>query len=159
MATLWTFDALWRYRFIRSSVIHLRAISHDHLWKQRRTPFNTSVQMSNIGELWNASLEFNVRSMVYLCVRHAVCNICLKLTVLYRHSSVPTELLSNYNDVIMSTMESQITGVSVVYSTFYLGADQRKHQCSASHAFGRGTGEFPEKGPVNVSIWRRHHDF
>ena len=38
------------------------------------------------------------------------------------------------SDVMMSAMASQITSVSIVYST----ADQRKHQSSASLAFWRG---------------------
>ena len=37
--------------------------------------------------------------------------------------------------MIMSVMASQITGVSVVYSTVCSGADQRKHQGSASLVF------------------------
>ena len=41
----------------------------------------------------------------------------------------------HYNDVIMTTMASQITSLTVVYSTVYLDADQRKHQSSASLAF------------------------
>ena len=36
------------------------------------------------------------------------------------------------DDVIMSTMASQITIFTSVYSTVYSGADQRKHQSSAS---------------------------
>ena len=42
---------------------------------------------------------------------------------------------SHYTDVIMSAMTSQITGVSIVYSTIYSVTDQRKHQNSASLAF------------------------
>ena len=38
----------------------------------------------------------------------------------------------------MSTMASQITSLTVVYSTVYSNADQRKHQSSASLAFVRG---------------------
>ena len=41
----------------------------------------------------------------------------------------------HYIDVIMTTMGSQITSLTVVYSTIYSGADQRKHQSSASLAF------------------------
>ena len=44
----------------------------------------------------------------------------------------------HYNDVIMTTMASQITSLTVVYSTVYSDADQRKHQSSASLAFVRG---------------------
>ena len=35
----------------------------------------------------------------------------------------------------MTTMASQITSLTVVYSTVYSDADQRKHQSSASLAF------------------------
>ena len=52
------------------------------------------------------------------------------------------------SDVIMSAMASQITGDSIVCS----GANQRKHQSSASLAFVRGIHRWPvdslHKGPV-----------
>ena len=44
----------------------------------------------------------------------------------------------HYIDVIMTTMTYQITSLTVVYSIVYSGADQRKHQSSASLAFVRG---------------------
>ena len=37
----------------------------------------------------------------------------------------------------MDMMASQITRLTIVYSTVYSGADQRKHQSSASLAFVR----------------------
>ena len=46
-----------------------------------------------------------------------------------------------YSDVIMSTMASQITGVSIIYWTVCSGEDKRKHQSSAFLAFVPG--EFP----------------
>ena len=42
---------------------------------------------------------------------------------------------NHYGDVIMTTIASQITSLSVVYSIVYSDADQRKHQSSASLAF------------------------
>ena len=45
--------------------------------------------------------------------------------------------------VIMDTMASQITSVTTVYSAVYSGADQRKHQSSASLAFVRGINQWP----------------
>ena len=39
------------------------------------------------------------------------------------------------DDVTMSLMASQITSLTIFYSTVYSGADQRKHQSSASLAF------------------------
>ena len=41
----------------------------------------------------------------------------------------------HYIDVIMTTMASQITSLTVIYSTVYSDADQSKHQSSASLAF------------------------
>ena len=54
----------------------------------------------------------------------------------------------------MGAMASQITSLLSVYSTYYSGADQRKHQSSPV------TGEFPAQmasNTENVSIWWRHH--
>ena len=57
-----------------------------------------------------------------------------------------------YSGVIMGTMASQITSLTIVYSTVCLGADQRKHQSSASLAFVMGIHRWsvtsPHKGPV-----------
>ena len=60
----------------------------------------------------------------------------------------------HYNDVIMGKMASQITSLTIVYSTVYSDADQRKHQSSALLAICAGnspvTGEFPaQMSPVN----------
>ena len=52
----------------------------------------------------------------------------------------------NYTDVVMCAMASQITSLKIVYSTVYSGADQRKHQISASLAF-------VHKGPVTREIF------
>ena len=51
----------------------------------------------------------------------------------------------HYGDVIMGAIASQITSLTIVYSTVYSDADQRKHQSSASLAFVRGI----HRGPVN----------
>ena len=72
--------------------------------------------------------------------------------------------VGHYDDVKMNTIASQITSPTIVYSTVYSGADQRKHQSSASLAFVWGihrAGEFPAQmasNAENVSIWWRHHD-
>ena len=50
-----------------------------------------------------------------------------------------------YSDIIMGTIASQITSLTIVYSTIYSDADQRKHQSSISLAFVRGI----HRGPVN----------
>ena len=73
-------------------------------------------------ELWGASLK-RITNCCYrtspkLCTRLALCRSLL-----------------HYNAVIMGAMASQITSLAIVYSTVYSGADQRKHQSSASLVF------------------------
>ena len=46
--------------------------------------------------------------------------------------------LHHYSDVIMGAMVFQINSLTNVYSTVYLGADQRKHQSSVSLVFVQG---------------------
>ena len=68
---------------------------------------------------------------------------------------ISTQHLYHYNDVIMSTIASEITSLTIVYSDV-----KRKHQSSASLSFVQGTGEFPAQmasNAENVSIWWRHH--
>ena len=70
----------------------------------------------------------------------------------------------------MGTMVSQITSITIVYSTVYSDADQRKHQSSTSLAFvwgiHRGPVNSPHKWPVTrkmfpfddvIMIWRISH--
>ena len=52
-----------------------------------------------------------------------------------RHQELKSVLPIHNNDVIVTTMSSQITSLTAVYSTFYSDVDQRKHQSSASLAF------------------------
>ena len=62
----------------------------------------------------------------------------------------------HYNDVIMTTMGSQITSRTVVYSNVYSDADQRKHQNSASLAFvwdSPGPVNSPYKGPITRKMF------
>ena len=62
----------------------------------------------------------------------------------------------HYNDVIMSTMASQINSLMIVYSTVYSDIDERKHQNSSSLVFVRGIHRWPvnslHKGPVTRKV-------
>ena len=76
---------------------------------------------------------------------------------------------AHHNDVIMGTMTSQITSLSIVYSTVYTGADQIIHRSSASLAFVWGIHRWPvnflHKRPVtwkmfpfdDVIMYKRQH--
>ena len=82
----------------------------------------------------------------YLHVEHkirltywVIFNLSLFTLVVYKQQHGNQDIhMHHYNDVIMTTMASKITSFTVVYSIVYSGADQRKHQSSASLAFVRG---------------------
>ena len=59
----------------------------------------------------------------------------------------------------MGTMESQITSLTIVYSTVYSGADQRKHQNSASLAFVWGIHRWPVNSPHKWPVTRKNFQF
>ena len=70
----------------------------------------------------------------------------------------------HYNDIIMSSMASQITSLTIVYSTIY--SRRRSKKTSKLHVTGLCagnspmTGEFPAQmasNMENISIWWRHH--
>ena len=63
--------------------------------------------------------------------------------------------ISIYSDVIMSVMSSQITSLTIVYSTVYSGTDQRKHLSSTSLAFVRGIHQSLVNSPHKVPVmWK-----
>ena len=85
-------------------------------------------------------------------------HLCLTSLYLYCSKSisfVTHSHQSHYSDVIMSASASQITPAS--YSTVYSGADQGKHQSSASLAVVRGIDRWPvnssHKGPVTRKMF------
>ena len=65
----------------------------------------------------------------------------------------------HYGDVIMDAMASQITSLTIVYSTVYSGADQRKYQSSASLAFVRGIHRWPVNSPHRGQVTRKMFPF
>ena len=109
--------------------------------------------MVHEGKAWYKNMYIHTRSLILTYADH--------LTVQIVH----------YNDGIMDTMASQITSLTIVCSTAYSDADQRKHKSSAPLAFVRRihrcgefteTGEFPAQmasNAENVSIWWRHHEW
>ena len=100
-----------------------------------------------------------------LTLRHAcIITPCRNLSLLIHApvSDIPCQW--HYNHVWMSETASQIMGPTIVYSILRSGADQRKHQSSASLAFVRGIHRWPGNSPPqmvsnaeSVSNWWRHH--
>ena len=62
---------------------------------------------------------------------------------------------NHYDDVIMSTMASQITSLTIVYSTVYLGAEQKIYQSSVSLDFVRGIHREPVNSPHKWPVTRK----
>ena len=76
------------------------------------------------------------------------------------HPLYPLESnFQHYNDVIMDAMASQITSLVIVYSIVYSGADQIKHQSSASLAFVRGIHWWPVNSPHKWPVTRKMFPF
>ena len=70
-----------------------------------------------------------------------------------------TQTQKHYNDVITNAIASQITSLTVVYSTVYSDADQGKHQSSASLAFVRGFHRGPVNSPHKWPVTRKMFPF
>ena len=66
-------------------------------------------------------------------------------------------ILRHYSDVIMGAIASEITSLTIVHSTVYSDADQRKNQSFASLAcvrgIRRGSGKSPHKWPVTRKMF------
>ena len=85
-------------------------------------------------------------------------SVCIRLVDYFAH------ITTHYNDHIMSTMASQITSLTVVYSIVY--SRQRPNKSPKLRVTGLSEGNSPVTGEFhaqrasnaeNVSIWWRHH--
>ena len=74
----------------------------------------------------------------------------------YRGRQVP---VYHYGYVIMGAIASQITSLTIVYSTVYSDADQRKNQSAASLAFLRGIHRGPVNSPHKWPVTRKMFPF
>ena len=76
-----------------------------------------------------------------------------------QNSTFARLFLFHYDDVIMGAMASEIISLTIVYSTVYSGADQRKHQSSASLALVRGIHRGPMNSPHKWPVTRKMFPF
>ena len=119
--------------------------------------------------MWNIVQTVSYYSRIYdIAVKTANCVFFLLIFVMCIHMNICIICYGiDYSDVIMSAAASQITGLSIVYLIVCLGADQRKHQSSASLLFvrgiHRGPGTYPHQRPVRrkcfhlmTSSWISH---
>ena len=91
---------------------------------------------------------------------HQLCPVtCICSHSLIGWRSYGTPLDIHYNDVTMDSIASQITSITIVYSAVCSGADQRKHQSSASLAFVRGIHRGPVDSPHKWPVTRKMFPF
>ena len=118
------------------------------------------------------SLISKFKMAFYLVWVHCTCtsifhirNFVVLNLLIYLYVSIPFPSTSSridrchYNDVKMSALASQITSLTVVYSTVSSAADQRKHQSSASLAFVRGIHRRPVNSSHKWPVTRRMFPF
>ena len=100
------------------------------------------------------NIRFDFVAQYYFQIHHLI--FCHRKTSLWA--------IVHYSNVILGAIESPITSLTIVYSTVYSDADQRKHSKLRVTGLRAGnspvTGEFPAQRAGNaedVSIWWRHH--
>ena len=101
-----------------------------HVWKQ------SLIKRPCVGE--------NVNSLVCSMKSNLIC---------------VTRVLIHYDDAIKGAIGSQITSLMFVYPTVYSGADQSKHQSSASLAFVWGIHRGPVNSPHKWPVTRKMFPF
>ena len=115
------------------------------------------MMISQASDLW---LVFAILlSYRYAPMGKTCCMLCFLNPNIITNITPNCTIRSHYNDVIMSTMASQNTSLTIVYSTIYSGADQRKHQSSASLAFVRGIRRWPVNSPHKGPVTRKKFPF
>ena len=81
------------------------------------------------------------------------------LVCVHTHIRERTRVEFHYTDVIMGAIASHITSLTIVYSTVYSDADQRKHHSSASLACVWGIHRGPVHSPYKWPVTRKMFPF
>ena len=139
--------ALLLFLFLYRSILAIAfkvSYCYYHTFNKKRLGKNEVNRRGTQG-LWYIVMKYSVTCAAVLTNKiEAAWNAIYIYIYIYK---VP-----HHNDVIMGAMSSQITSLTIVYSTVYSDADQRRHQSSAPLAFARGIHRWPvnsrHKGPV-----------
>ena len=129
--------------------------SQELICQHRRNSFLYVVYLT-IGMTVDYSL-----ALVALCEQWPIGGSFHKVSVVRTRKRSPVmNCIIHYDDVIMGAVASQITSLTIVYSTVYSDTDQKKHQRSASLAFvwgiHRGPMDSPHKWAVTRNIFSFH---
>ena len=91
-------------------------------------------QLEDVVKLWQHQIvdfKNKQQSLPYFVSMYGEINQNIEKTKRIRiYSILEFYLLYHYGDVIMGVLASQITNLTIVYSTIISGTDQRKHQSS-----------------------------
>ena len=135
---------IWGKTYI---VISYELMSSEKHWKLvvlTRSHFVTQ-------KLSISSLFYRVFGVIYNMLNYLMEILCYRTLPWTNPWKYVSDCFYHCGDVMIRAMASQITGVSIVYSTVCSGANQRKHKSSASLAFVRGNHwrpvNSPHKGP------------
>ena len=115
--------------------------------RQRLNNLTSHIQVSANSEKLKYN-SFNIKWYKYRACQGIDGSFCSVLCV-----------LKHYDDVIMDSIASQITSLTIVYSNVYSGADQSKHQSSASLAFVWGIHRGPVNSPHKWPVTRKMFPF
>ena len=113
------------------------------MWKIAHVLFSIQFKLILVSWMWPSYeifSETNSHETIWCAIWPQLCHMFwlssnTSLYVIGQPGLFVTMWRIHYIDVIMTTMASHITSLTVVYSTVYSDADQRKHQSSASLAF------------------------
>ena len=133
---------------------------HVHIWQVSRS---SAAVAAELFKLENNLIYFIWKFCVHSIIRywhHAkfTTGRWIAIWALYCAGLAVLVLMHNIDDIV-GTMASQITSLTIVYSTVYSGADQRRHQSSASLAFVRGIHRWPMNSPHKGPVTRKMFPF
>ena len=95
---------------------------------------------------------------IYIHIYMPQSNFSLAIMIM-KASQVSHASNHHCSDVIIGAIATQITSLTVVYSTVYSSVDQRKHQSSVSLAFVWGIHQWAANSPHKWPVMRKMHPF
>ena len=149
-------------------IITSHHIASHHITWYPATPDHITIIIHHITSyvISHHTTSHHIYVVLFTC--SVKCNFVLASTCVYLFIQMPIPYIratqswasavldvTRYNDTIMTAMTSHITSLTIVCSTVYSGADQRKHQSSASLAFVRGIHLWPVNSPHKGPITRK----
>ena len=116
------------------------------------------IAWTNVGSSSAMSSDIHLREYFQEIRQPSITKISLKMADLKCYSNLPETnelIILHYSDIIKGTIVSQITSLTLVYSTVNSDAAQRKHQSSASLSSVRGIHRWSVNSPHNWPVTRK----